>query len=164
MKITYLQKKKKKKRQRNNKTLIIQRLIPNFDFCRQQLGFKDEKPLTTSVKIRSIGRRHLCSQDQNHVANISSVKIRSIGRRHLRSQDQDRGCKHFLSQDQIQRSQHQDRGRRHLRSQDQDCGHKHYLRQNQVLWSQTIPSSRLRLKSPLVANNSIIKIRIEEHL
>ena len=76
MKITHFKKKKG-----NNKTLISQRPISNFGFCRHQLGFKDRKPL------------------------ISSIKIRSIGRRHLRSQDQDRSRKHFLSQDQIHWSQ-----------------------------------------------------------
>ena len=35
------------------------------------------------------------------VANIFLVKIRSIGCRHLRSQDQDRGCRHHLRQDQV---------------------------------------------------------------
>ena len=138
------------------------------------------------------------------VADVSSVKIKSIGHRHVRSQDQDRGCRRFLSQDHINWSQAptQPRSRSWPQTFPQSrsdplvvgayvakikimvadttfvkiksFGRRHYLYQDQVLWSQTlpssrsgsqiVPSSRSRLKSPLVVDNSIIKIKIYKPL
>ena len=157
MKITHL------KMQGNNKTLISQRLIPNFDFCRQQLGFEDEKPLTsfsedqihwsqelmhprliswsqTSPQSRSnlLVARTYVSKINIVVADITSVKIRFIGHKNLRIQDQYCGRKHYFSQDQI-----------------------HWLHEpthpRSILWSQTSPQSRSDL---LVAGTYISKIKI----
>ena len=112
------------------------------------------------------------------VADISSVKIRSIGRRHLRIQDQDRGCRHHLHQDQVlwlqtlpsSRSSPtvtdisfvkiKSFGRKNFLHQDLD--HREFLCQDRD--RRQFLLSRSRFKSPLVANNSVIKIRMEKSL
>ena len=109
---------------------------------------------------------------------ISSVKIRSIGRRHLRSQDQDRGHRHHLRQDQVlwlqtlpsSRSSPlvtdisfvkiKSFGHRHFLHQDRD--HRQFLCQDRD--RRQFLSSRSRFKSHSVADNSIIKIRNEKPL
>ena len=155
MKITHFQKKKKIKKQVNNKTLISQRLIPNFDFYRQQLGVEDEKPLTFP-QSRSISWSQTSSQSRSDslvtgtyvskinivVTEITSTKIRFIGRRNLHIQDQYRGSRHYLSQDQIHWSQE-------------------FTYPRSRSWSQTLPLSR---SSPLVTDNSIIKVKIDKSL
>ena len=131
MKITHFKKKKG-----NNKTLISQRPISNFGFCRHQLGFKDRKPL------------------------ISSIKIRSIGRRHLRSQDQDRSRKHFLSQDQIHWSQTFMKSRSRSWSQTSPSSRSSPLVAGFPLSrsrSQTVPLSRSRSQTV-----SIVKIEVQK--
>ena len=104
--------------------------------------------MISSVKIRSIGRRHLRSQDQDRgcrhylqsrldslvvgtyiakikivVTKISTIKIKFIGHRHLRNQDQDHGSDISLVRS---------IGGKHLRSQDQDRGRSHFFSQDQI--------------------------------
>ena len=75
-------------------------LIPNFDFCRQQLGFKDEKPYISLVQIKILWPQ-----------TFSQSRSRSFGCRHYFNPDQDQGRKQFLCPN---------RGHRHFCSPDQD--------------------------------------------